>query len=92
MGEIFLILSNWALNVNMYVELEKEKLARKDGKQERRKDIFLRMCLQVLLDILGGAQGCPGSYDVSCGQHYSENTLEAVVRALRCSRSLKPGF
>ena len=37
MGEIFLILSNWALNVNMYVELEKEKLARKDGKQERNK-------------------------------------------------------
>ena len=45
----------------MYVELEKEKLARKDGKQERRKDIFLLMCLQVLLDVLGGAQGCPGS-------------------------------
>ena len=59
-GEIFPILSNWALNVNMYVELGKEKLSRKDGKQEKRKDIFLLMCLQVLLDVLGGTQGCPG--------------------------------
>ena len=45
----------------MLREVSKGKSIWQDGKQERRKDIFLRMCLQVLLDILGGAQGCPGS-------------------------------
>lgn len=68
----------------MCVEFGKGKTARKDGKQERRKDFSLSVCLQVPQDCIGVAQ------DLSCGQLYSGITSEAAIRALRYSRPLKP--